>query len=248
MRGNGYTIAFATLVCVVCSLLLSGVSGALKERQEENRDLDRQKNILVALGYDGDEIKRMPREDVKKTYADNVEELVIDAAGKKIEGKLPSTLPSRVASGEEAGTDGLALYRRRDPSDPNASLAYAYPVAGKGLWSTLLGYLAVKPDGSEVVGLTFYKHGETPGLGAEIDQPWFRKNFTGKTLYEGGALVGIEVVKGQAADKPTFKDSGAHMVDGISGATLTGNGVMKMMKVVPKRYEPFFKSLNGGAP
>jgi Na+-transporting NADH:ubiquinone oxidoreductase subunit C len=246
MQTNAYTIGFATIVCVVCSLMLSGVSGALRDRQEENRVLDRQKNILVAVGYDAAEIKKMARDAVAKTYSDNVEELVVDASGKVVEGVKPAALPGRVASGEEVGAQGLALYRRRDPANPTLTLAFAYPVAGKGLWSTLLGYLAVKPDGSEIVGLTFYKHGETPGLGAEIDQPWFRQNFVGKQLYQDGSLVGVNVEKGAAADKPIFKTNAAHMVDGISGATLTGNGVAKMMKVVPRRYEAFFKAAAAG--
>jgi len=242
-QGNGYTVAFATGICVVCSLALSGVSGALSARQEENRVLDRQKNILVAVGYDAAEIAAMPREQIAKTYSDNVEELVIDANGKPKPDVKLSSLPARVATGEEVDPSaGLALYRRRDPANPAASLAFAFPVAGKGLWSTLLGYLAVKPDGDEVVGLTFYKHGETPGLGAEIEQPWFRQNFVGKRLYRDGVLVGINVEKGAAADKPSFKENGAHMVDGISGSTLTGNGVSKMMRVVPRRYQPFFKA------
>jgi Na+-transporting NADH:ubiquinone oxidoreductase subunit C len=246
MQTNAYTVGFATAVCVVCSLLLSGVSGALKDRQEENRVLDRQKNILVAVGYDAVDIKKMGREAIAKTYGDNVEELVVDASGRVLDGVKPAALPARVASGEETDPKGLALYRRRDPANPSSTLAFAYPVAGKGLWSTMLGYLAVKPNGDEIVGLTFYKHGETPGLGAEVDQPWFQKNFVGKKLYQGGALVGVNVEKGAAADKPSYKENAAHMVDGISGATLTGNGVAKMMKVVPRRYEAFFKANAAG--
>lgn len=243
MQGNAYTIGFAAAICVACSLLLSGVSGALKPRQDKNRVLDRQKNILVALGWDKDNVATMTGEQVQSTYKSGVEEMVISRAnGKKIE-KSIKDLPAKVARGEEKTATELPLYKR---VDDDSKLAFAYPVTGKGLWSTLYGYLAVKPSGNEIVGLTFYKHGETPGLGAEIEQPWFRQNFVGKELYDDGNLVGIEVVKGKAADKPSYKSNKDHMVDGISGATLTGNGVMKMTKIEPLKYAAFFKNRKSG--
>jgi Na+-transporting NADH:ubiquinone oxidoreductase subunit C len=245
MRGNGYTVGFAFAICVICSLLLSGVSSALKDKQELNRVLDRQKNILVALGFDGKKVGKMKAGQVQETYKNNIEEMVISPDGDVQAGKKPSDLEKKVATGEAVG-DFLAVYKRTDPSDRSKAMAYAYPVTGKGLWSTLYGYLAVKDDGSEIVGLSFYKHGETPGLGAEIEKPWFRTNFVGKSLYEGDSLVGITVVKGLAKDNVAFKTSADHMVDGISGATLTGNGVMRMTKVVPRRYEKFFAKVKSG--
>lgn len=243
MQGNAYTVGFAAAICVACSLLLSGVSGALKPQQDKNRVLDRQKNILVALGWDKDEVATMTGEQVQSTYKSGVEEMVISrATGKKLDKPIKDLAP-KVARGEEKTATELPLYKR---VDDDAKLAFAYPVTGKGLWSTLYGYLAVKPSGNEIVGLTFYKHGETPGLGAEIEQPWFRQNFVGKELYDDGKLVGIEVVKGKAADKPSYKSNQEHMVDGISGATLTGNGVMKMTKVEPLKYSAFFKNRKNG--
>ena len=239
MQGNGYTIGFAAAVCVICSLLLSGVSGALKPQQDKNRLLDRQKNILVALGWDKDDVAKMSGEQVQTTYGSGVKEMVVERSSGKTLEKPIDTLPPKAQRGEEKTAKELPLYKRVDDS---SKLAFAYPVTGKGLWSTLYGYLAVKPSGSEIVGLTFYKHGETPGLGAEIEQPWFRQNFVGKELYANGDLVGIEVVKGKAADKPSYKANAVHMVDGISGATLTGNGVQKMTKVEPQKYAAFFKS------
>lgn len=260
MQGNGYTIGFAAAITVICSLLLSGVSGALKEKQEENRVVDRQKNILAALGVpspkkDGegtlspsDQLAEMGAKEVQDLFNQRVDAQVIDKSGNVVEGKAPTDLPAKVASGEEYNPElGQALYSLKSESG-NDVLAYAYPVTGKGLWSTLYGYLAVKPDGNEIVGLSFYKHGETPGLGANIEQPWFRDNFVGKELYKGGKLVGVKVVKGKAADQAAPADMKEnHMVDGMSGATITGNGVTKMMETKPKRYEPFFEKV-GSAP
>jgi|GEM_PF-62066 len=242
MQSNGYVVGFAAAICVVCSLLLSGVSSALKEKQEQNRVIDRQKNILVALGWKKDEVGKLDAAGVTSKYKSGVQELVIDAAsGKIVDGKAISALDAKVQKGESPKAKELALYKRTDGQE-----AYALPFTGKGLWSTLYGYLALKPNGDEIVGVTYYKHGETPGLGAEIEAEWFLNNFVGKKLYKGKKFVGIKVAKGLAKDQPDYKGNEAHMVDGMSGATLTGNGVMKMMTTGPKPYGPFFSQLKAG--
>ncbi|MBT6865923.1 MAG: NADH:ubiquinone reductase (Na(+)-transporting) subunit C, partial [Candidatus Marinimicrobia bacterium] len=117
------------------------------------------------------------------------------------------------------------------------------PIAGKGLWSTLYGYFAVEPDGRTVKGITFYKHGETPGLGGEIEKDWFQKNFIGKQFVnEKNELLGIQIIKGkvQSDDKEAY-----HKVDGISGATMTGKGLEYFLKDDLSKYEPFFKQIRG---
>lgn len=239
---NGYIIGFAAVVCVACSLALSVISGLLKERQETNRVIDRQKNILMAVGYAPDELKKKSAAELQMLYADSFEELVLDPRGQKTD-KSMGELSAGEASGDEKAPKHLPLYRQKDPASPDRTLAFVYPVAGKGLWSTMYGYLAVKPDGDEVIGIAFYKHGETPGLGGEIEQAWFTNNFKGKQLYDGQKLTGVKVVKGKVADQVMSSKEAEHAVDGISGATLTANGVTKMMKEVPMRYEPFFKKL-----
>lgn len=245
-QSNAYVIGFATATCVVCSLMLSVVSGVLRDRQEQNRILDRQKNILMAVGYAPEELSKKKAAEILELYQQSFEELVIDRQGNVVESKKPSDLDPKEASGEAKDPKHLPLFRQKDPNDPAKTLAYVYPVAGKGLWSTLYGYLAVKPDGSEIVGIAFFKHGETPGLGAEIEKEWFTSNFKGKRLYEGGKIVGVEVVKGRVADKVMSAEQQRHAVDGISGATLTSNGVTKMLQAMPLRYDPFFKKLQQG--
>lgn len=238
---NAYIIGFAAIVCVVCSLLLASISGALSSRQETNRILDRQKNVLMAAGFDADRLSAMKGAEVQGLYEKRIEELVISRQGEVLDGVKQAELSAKELSLEEA-KDRLPLFRVRS-EDGASTDAYIYPVIGKGLWSTLYGYLAVKPDGSEIVGIAFYKHGETPGLGAEIEREWFTSNFKGKQLYMGDKLVGVEVVKGKVADKVGIKTE--HAVDGISGATLTQNGVTKMLQVVPRMYQPFFQKQRG---
>jgi Na+-transporting NADH:ubiquinone oxidoreductase subunit C len=101
------------------------------------------------------------------------------------------------------------------------------PIRGKGLWSTLLGFLAITPDLTKAIGLGFYQHGETPGLGAEIDNPSWKAQFKGKTLFDDSGAPALTVIKGKVnASNANAK----YQVDGLSGATITGNGVAGMLK------------------
>ena len=234
---NVYIIGFAAAICILCSLLLSVISGALNERQQVNRVLDQQKNVFLACGLTPDKLKSMKAEEITDHYKASIREFVIDKKGNVVEGKKIADLDKKVASGEDTSGEYLPIYKELDKNGKTNS--YIYPVTGKGLWSTLYGYVAVKPNGDDVIGIAFYKHGETPGLGAEIEKTWFTDNFKNKKLYKAGKFEGVDVVKGKVADKTGIDLN--HAVDGISGATITGAGVGKMMKQKPKLYDAFFK-------
>lgn len=112
--------------------------------------------------------------------------------------------------------------------------AFVFPVSGFGLWAPIYGYIAIGPNGDEVIGTTWYDHGETPGLGANIAEAWWQKQFFGKLIFQEGADgetdfqttdMGIIVVKGKVADVYSNSPKAKSAVDGISGATLTGDGV-----------------------
>lgn len=227
MQSNKYTIIFATIVCMILSIMLSVTYMSLKERQELNRKIDKQKNILISAG-----IKVNSVEEVSKIFKEKVKAFVIDKNGEVVVGKIAANLDVK------KNPNFLPIYKILNKGLVES---YVYPAQGVGLWSTLYGYIAVKPNGSTVVGITFYKEGETPGLGAEINKLWFRNNFIGKEINQGNKVVGVKVVKGKAKDQSDFKTSALHMVDGISGATITGNGVTKMMKQYPVKYAPFFR-------
>ncbi|HSV43454.1 MAG TPA: NADH:ubiquinone reductase (Na(+)-transporting) subunit C, partial [Candidatus Bathyarchaeia archaeon] len=121
---------------------------------------------------------------------------------------------------------------------------YVFPVSGKGLWSTIYGYLALEPDGVTLKGISFYKHGETPGLGGEIEARWFQQNFQGKKIYDvtSQTLRPVRVAKGRAADHVRGRDL-EFVVDGISGATMTGNGVTEMLDHGLRVYDPYFQKV-----
>jgi Na+-transporting NADH:ubiquinone oxidoreductase subunit C len=233
MKGNTYTFVFATIVCALCSVLLAAVAEGLRPRQELNAVLDVKKNILKAVQLKQPLSPNTKTEDVLKTYEEKIEERVIDADGNIVEGKKPSDI--------QEGETLYPLYLYKEGED---ILAYCYPIVGQGLWSTLYGYFAVEPDAVTVRGITFYKHGETPGLGAEIEKDWFQNNFKGKTIWsvKDRDLTPIVVVKGKADD--IYKDERVrHAVDGITAATITSNGVTGMLDKWINVYEPFFQKI-----
>jgi Na+-transporting NADH:ubiquinone oxidoreductase subunit C len=224
---------FAASVTVVCSLLLASAATLLKDRQQENIKLDMQKNILASAGFISED-KEFTRKDILNLYDNNISSMVIDKNGQKVEDKAVEQLDPK------KDTDLLPLYFSQESGEIKS---YILPISGKGLWSTIYGYLALEPDVNTVKGITFYQHGETPGLGGEITQDWFRNNFIGKRIYSPeGELVSITVIKGKV--EGAIPDSEKyHYVDGISGSTLTGNGLNNFLMSDLKKYEPFFNQI-----
>ena len=221
MRSDAYTITFTTIVTVILGLGLSYTADSLRDRQILNEELDIKKNILSVLGYKQD--TPWTDEEVQSLYDRNINEIRIDEVGSVFD--------------EVDKSDNFAytIYQSREN---NKVTGYAIPIAGKGLWGTMYGYFAIEPDAETVKGITFYKHKETPGLGAEVDKDWFKNNFIGKKLTDkNGKLVSIEVVKGYVSK--TDPDA-LHKVDGISGATITGTGLTTFLKSDLEKYEPYF--------
>ena len=205
MREDTKTLVFAAIVCVTCSLLLSGTAAGLRSRQQANEAFDVKRNIVKAFGID---ISAMDRPTIEATYEKHV-------------------------AAEQAGE--LELFTWTDDGADKAS-KYAFPISGKGLWSMLYGYLSLEADLETIAGISFYKHGETPGLGAEIEKSWFLSQFAGKKLYKDGNAVDFVVVK---PGMPLNDTS----VDGISGATLTGKGVQALICKDAAAYAEYFNSI-----
>jgi len=230
---NRYTFTFALIVCVVCSFMLALVSEGLRDRRELNVELDIKKNILKAVNLRDPLDAKASSEKIVSTYKEKIEELVIDPQGNIVEGKKPLD----IIEGEELYP--LYIYR-----EGKQILSYSFPIVGKGLWSTLYGYFALEPDAVTVRGISFYSHGETPGLGAEIEKAWFTENYKGKKVWDldRSELFPVQVVKGKVADKIS-KDEQKHYVDGISGATITSRGVTEMVDRELRKYEPYFSKI-----
>ena len=231
MHSNRYTVFFMIVITVILGSFLSVANSTLKNRQKQNIENDSKKNILRSLGYKQNLDKPWTDEDIKTIFEKNIDAYVLD-----IDGVRTDLDPKIINS--ETDIEYFPIYVDTKNSVPQG---YAIPISGKGLWSTLYGFFALEPDGITVKGITFYAHKETPGLGGEVDKPWFQKNFIGKKIInDNGELISIKVVKGKANPESPYE------VDGISGATITSKGLENFLADDLKKYEKFFKNIRKG--
>lgn len=239
-KGDGYTVFFAAIICIVCSLMLSAASSLLRERQEEQAELDRKINVLRAFGVAVRDAagKKIAADEVNRIFNEHITDVVIDRETGRVLADVRATTLSR---DEIAKKIRLPLYEWREGGEVTK---YAFPISGKGLWSTIYGYLALERDLSTIIGVTFYRHGETPGLGGEIEADWFQQQFRGKQVFADGKLQRFEVVKGKVQDR--YPAGNAHAVDGISGASLTGKGINQFLNEDLANYERYFSTIRKG--
>lgn len=253
------TILVVLAVCLVASLLVSTAAVKLLPRQLENKKLDKITNILIAGGLYSENI------DIGKTFAEKVTpELVELATGKilshdkfddvlNIDNYDITTLSNHPDYGRVLPADidiadikkspkYMLVYFEKEGDEINKIIL---PVYGKGLWSTMYAFLALDKDLKTVTGITFYQHGETPGLGGEIENPRWNNLWKGKIAFDDNGNVQLSVIKG-IVDRS--KPEAQYQIDGLSGATLTTRGVDKMIKfwLGENGYKPFLDKLKGG--
>jgi len=223
----------------VISLLLAITSTQLKVRQEVNIEVDKKKNILKSIGRD---LSLMKDDEIIAEYKNNISNIIINLNGDVVDNIASESLESiqYKSTGEVKyflnNIEYLLAYKSSNPD------AFIIPISGKGLWSTLFGYFALEMDLNTVLGITFYKHKETPGLGGEVEKKWFQNNFVGKKIFnQTGELVSIDVVKGKVNDIYSGEALN-HGVDGISGATITSKGLSNFLKRDLLKYEQYFKN------
>ncbi|MDY6825337.1 MAG: NADH:ubiquinone reductase (Na(+)-transporting) subunit C [Thermodesulfobacteriota bacterium] len=216
------SIVFALVLCLVCSVLLTSASVGLRPYQQRNLKVDRQKNILLAVGLIRAGKTYSP-ERITQLYDDHIRCLWISPAGNLM---TPSA----------ATKDALHVYLNITTEQTIKN--YIIPINTRGLWGRIKGYLALEKDGETVAGFTVYKHSETPGLGGEIEKQWFQENFKGKKIVnQENEFVSVQIAKGKVEDNIS-KEKREHYVDGISGATLTGKYLSRGLESVLKTYEP----------
>lgn len=244
---NGYVLGFAVTVCVVMSAALAVTANALKPIQEAAAEFDRQKNVMMAAGLATPDDTR-PRAELEKLYQERVKEFVVNTkTGEVLADKTPKDavdLNKAAAKADKADKAAGSRFRvvatTRDAAGKLESVVL--PISGKGLWSTIYGYLALEGDLTHVRGVTFYKHGETPGLGGECENPVWCAQWKGKSILdEQKKLVGITVKKGKV--DPTIPAEKAHKVDGLSGATITCNGINKFVIADLQTFDSYLASL-----
>ena len=221
MFSSSKSVLFAVGLCVIISLLLTTASTGLQSYQRKNAEIDRQKNILKAVGL-VDAQKSYSTEAVTQLYSDNIKSVFVDSDGALI-------------SEPREGQSDLQLYLYLQNEEIKT---YIIPINTRGLWGKIYGYLALDQDGQTVSGFTVYKHSETPGLGGEIEKSWFQKNFVGKKIVDRqGDFASIGILKGRV-ETQVPPEAQANYVDGISGATLTGQFLTAGLKTILQDYEP----------
>jgi len=229
------TLIAALLLCVVCSIVVSGTAVLLKPLQDANRILDRNKNILTAAGmFDASDNEDA---DVAEMFAQFSPRIVDLAAGRFLSDAQLNEIGIDITSYDQRRVIthpqySEALASDADPANIKRRVKYpmvyviesetgldtvVVPVSGYGLWGILYGFMALEGDLNTVKGLAFYELKETPGLGAEVRNPNWTGLWPGKKIYDENGDVALQVIKGNG--------SGEYQVDGLAGATLTTRGV-----------------------
>lgn len=228
------TLIVAVGLSLVCSVIVSSAAIVLKPIQEKNEEEFRQQIILEVAGL------MEPGGNIEELFGAIEPRMVDLASGDYTDAVDPSTFDALMAAGDpELGIaipddlDIASIGRRAKYApvylvrDGDAVAQIILPVYGKGLWSTMLGYLSLAPDGTTVRGLRFYAHAETPGLGDQIDKDAWRDQWEGKQIFDVGDEPQIRVIKGTV---PAEAPDAEYKIDGLSGATLTANGVTYLVQ------------------
>ncbi len=219
-------------LCLVCSILVSSAAVLFRPKQAENKLRDKQKNILEAAG--------LPTDNIEESFS-KIESVIVELkTGEVREDIEVSTFDQRKAAkdpqtqrilSEEESFDGIKhiskfapVYLLRD--DNNELVKLILPIKGKGLWSTLYGFISLGRDLNTVEGIAFYEHGETPGLGGEVDNVKWKSSWVGKEIFSEGK-VALKVLRGKVEEGNPLEK---YQIDGLSGATITSQGVSRTIE------------------
>jgi len=223
-EGNTYTFLYAAIMVIIVAAILSVMAMALKPLQTRNMETEKKQNILASVNIEStaDNAENIYTETIVNSY-------LVDINGEK-------------KKGDAFNTD-LKKERTKDPSERSLpvfeyqsenGLKYVFPMRGSGLWGPIWGYVSLNSDMNTIYGANFDHEGETPGLGAEITTAKFRDQFVGKKIFKDSILTFVVAKKGEAAPEE-------HSVDGISGATITSNGVENMLLTDFQLYLSFLR-------
>lgn len=253
---NSYTIIFAIVMVIVVGSLLAFTASSLKPNIKENERMEKQQNILYAMGVNENEegsITFISTEKVAEAFSTKIsEQIVLEVKDGKIlkemnrdefmaanNNKEPYLID--IKKQQTRAKNGKSRFLPLFKGQQEGNTVYVAPIRGNGLWDAIWGYVALDTD-MIIKGVFFDHAGETPGLGANIKQRYFMDDFYGeKLLTEAGVFKGITVAKGN--NDPKNKDKDDYEVDALAGATITGDGVSAMIKKDLKLYLPYFKNL-----
>jgi Na+-transporting NADH:ubiquinone oxidoreductase subunit C len=234
---NTYIFIFSIVMVTIVAVLLSFVSEQLKPIQDKNVEVEKKLDILRSVG----EAKNINEARKKDAYVEDEYQkfitgsFVINSAGEIQEGidAFQVNIKEELAKPKEERNLPVFVYTAGDSTNK-----YIIPLRGRGLWGPIWGYVSFYNDYNTIYGAIFAHAKETPGLGAEIDQPWFQEQFINKTIFdEKGNFVSVKVVKGGA------RPGDVHGVNAISGGTITSTALQNMLLECLGNYVDYFKNI-----
>ncbi|QDT46725.1 Na(+)-translocating NADH-quinone reductase subunit C [Symmachiella dynata] len=259
MQRNSFVFTFlvATVLCVVCSAIVSTAAVILQPRQERNKELDRKSNILRVAGLlgadeagDGAKIDELFKQIETKIVNLETGEYVTDVDVDSFDQRAAADDPEQSVT--IPPEEDVASLKRREKlsavyllNEDGKLKTLILPVYTKGLWSTMYGFLAFEGDLRTIKGLGFYQHGETPGLGGEVDNPKWKEQWEGKLAYDDDGEIALHLIKGTV--DPSSPDA-AYQIDGLSGATITSRGVTNLVDywLGPDGFGPYLEKMKSG--
>lgn len=241
---NLYTVLFAIGMVIVVGSLLAFVASSLKPTIDENKRIEKQQNILYAMGVNENTESAavfISKDKVGETFKQYITKQIYIQDGKVVEDDEAYLIDIK----KEKGLAKDPNYKRRLPlfiGEKDGKTIYVAPIRGKGLWDAVWAYIGM--DENMVIQGAYFDHqGETAGLGANIKERYFMDDFIGEHLKDAsGNFVGVDISKSNS--DPLNNDKTDNEVDAIAGATITGDGVAAMINSDLKLYVPYFKNLN----
>ena len=240
-NSNVYTFIFSIGMVIVVAVVLSFLATSLKPMQSKNVKQEKMQNILNTVVGDSITVdgKKVPltRELASEKFDEYiVNQYALNNKGENVESKNAFDIKLANEIKKPVDEQVFPLYE----ASFEGTNYYVIPLRGSGLWDAIWGYVAIKEDLNTIEGVIFDHKGETAGLGAEITTDWFQNSFENEKIKnDQGDIVGVEVKKGYGGGN----DKSDNQVNAISGATITGDGVTKMMKERLSKYKPFFQKL-----
>ena len=231
------------IACIACAVVVSVTAVSVRPEQNLNVENEKKLKILAAAGIMTDEVEKEFSK-IKTLYVDFKSNQLVEVTENYDHIKASSNVAQSSLVPKE---QDIAILKRRENvapiyvwySEQNQIQKIVLPIRGYGLWGTLYGYLSLDADLNTVKGIEYYDHKETPGLGGEVDNPVWKSDWNGKKVYDSSGNVVLYVTKGPSTEE--------YEIDGISGATLTSNGVSNMIKywLGENGYGPVLEMLRG---
>jgi len=239
---NSYTVIFAAIMVVIVGTVLAFIASSLSDKIAENERLEKQQNILYAMGINQNEgagsVNFVPTENVAGEFSKFIKEQLVIEGDKitKDDQAYLIDLKKQATAAKNGDTRKLPVFI----GDKDGAKYYIIPMRGKGLWDAIWGFIAL--DEHLVVQGVYFDHAaETPGLGANIKQRYFMDDFVGESILSGTQYAGIAVAKGNNDPLNKIKDD--NEVDALAGATITGNGVSAMIKETMNLYKDYLETI-----